>query len=165
MGAKFNKHQGGWIILGTLVLAALFTVLPLPDWLEAYRPEWVALVVIYWVVALPDRIGLFSAWITGFFMDVLEGSLLGLNALALALVAYLALSLYQRMRMFTAIQQSSTILILVGIHQLLSFWVLTANSQNTAPNLIFMISALTSAIIWPFVFLALRYIRRTFNVA
>ena len=165
MGAKFNKHQGGWIILGTLVLAALFTVLPLPDWLEAYRPEWVALVVIYWVVALPDRIGLFSAWITGLFMDVLEGSLLGLNALALALVAYLALSLHQRMRMFTAIQQSSTILILAGIHQLLSFWVLTANSQNTAPNLIFMISALTSAIIWPFVFLALRYIRRTFNVA
>jgi rod shape-determining protein MreD len=165
MGSKFNKHHGGWIILGTLVLAALFTVLPLPDWLEAYRPEWVALVVIYWVVALPDRIGLFSAWITGFFMDVLEGSLLGLNALALALVAYLALSLYQRMRMFTAIQQSSTILILVGIHQLLSFWVLTANSQNTAPNLIFMISALSSAIIWPFVFLALRYIRRTFNVA
>jgi rod shape-determining protein MreD len=165
MGAKFNKHHGSWIILGTLVLAALFTVLPLPDWLEAYRPEWVALVVIYWVVALPDRIGLFSAWITGFFMDVLEGSLLGLNALALALVAYLALSLYQRMRMFTAIQQSSTILILTGIHQLLSFWVLTANSQNTAPNLIFMISALSSAIIWPFVFLALRYIRRTFNVA
>jgi len=165
MGPKFNKHHGGWIILGTLVLAALFTVLPLPLWLEAYRPEWVALVVIYWVVALPDRIGLFSAWIAGFFMDVLEGSLLGLNALALALVTYLALSLYQRMRMFTAIQQSSTILILVGIHQLLSFWVLTANSQNTAPNLIFMISALSSAIIWPFVFLGLRYIRRTFNVA
>ena len=90
MGPKFNKHHGGWIILGTLVLAALFTVLPLPDWLEAYRPEWVALVVIYWVVALPDRIGLFSAWIAGFFMDVLEGSLLGLNALALALVAYLS---------------------------------------------------------------------------
>ena len=165
MGPKFNKHHGGWIILGTLVLAALFTVLPLPLWLEAYRPEWVALVVIYWVVALPDRIGLFSAWIAGFFMDVLEGSLLGLNALALALVAYLALSLYQRMRMFTAIQQSSTILILVGIHQLLSFWVHTANSHNTAPNLIFMISALSSAIIWPFVFLGLRYIRRTFNVA
>ena len=164
MANKLSKHHGGWIIIGTLVLAALFTVLPLPDWLEAYRPEWVALVVIYWVMALPDRIGLLSAWIAGFFMDVLEGSLLGLNALALALVAYLALSLYQRMRMFTAVQQSSTILILVGIHQLLSFWVLTANSQNTAPNLIFMLSALSSAIIWPFIFLALRYIRRSFHV-
>lgn len=164
MAQKFNKHHGGWIITGTFVLAALFTVLPLPQWLEAYRPEWVALVVIYWVMALPDRIGLLSAWIVGFFVDVLEGSLLGLNALALALVAYMALSLYQRMRMFTAIQQSSTILILVGIHQLMSFWVLTANSQNTAPNLIFMISALSSAIVWPFVFIGLRYIRRTFNV-
>jgi rod shape-determining protein MreD len=164
MAQKFNKHHGGWIITATFVLAALFTVLPLPEWLEAYRPEWVALVVIYWVIALPDRIGLITAWIVGFFVDVLEGSLLGLNALALALVAYLALSLYQRMRMFTAIQQSSTILILVGIHQLMSFWVLTANSQNTAPNLIFMISALSSAIIWPFIFFGLRYIRRTFNV-
>ncbi|MBT5483090.1 MAG: rod shape-determining protein MreD [Gammaproteobacteria bacterium] len=164
MAQKFNKHHGGWVITVSFVLAALFTVLPLPEWLEAYRPEWVALVVIYWVIALPDRIGLLTAWIVGFFVDVLEGSLLGLNALALALVAYLALSLYQRMRMFTAIQQSSTILILVGIHQLMSFWVLTANSQNTAPNLIFMISALSSAIIWPFIFFGLRYIRRTFNV-
>jgi len=164
MAKNPGNHQGGWIIVATLLIAALFTVLPLPFWLESYRPEWVALVVIYWVIALPDRIGLFTAWITGFFMDVLEGSLLGLNALALALVAYLALSLYQRMRMFTAVQQSSTILILIGIHQLLSFWVLTANSQNTAPNLIFMISALSSAIIWPFIFLGLRYIRRSFNV-
>ncbi len=98
-------------------------------------------------------------------MDVLEGSLLGLNALALALLAYLSLSLYQRMRMFTAVQQSITVLILVGIHQLLSFWVLTANSQNTATNLIFMLSALSSAIIWPFVFIGLRYVRRTFQVA
>ena len=164
MANKFSKHQGGWIILATFVVAALFTVLPLPDWLEAYRPEWFALVMIYWVIALPDRIGLFTAWIAGFFLDVLEGSLLGLNALVLALVAYLALSLYQRMRLFTAVQQSSTILILVGIHQLLSFWVLTANSQNTAPNLIFMISALSSAIFWPFVFIALRSVRRSFNV-
>jgi cell shape-determining protein MreD len=42
--------------------------------------------------------------------------------------------------------------------------VLTANNQNTAPNLIFMISAFSSAIIWPFIFLGLRYLRRTFHV-
>lgn len=165
MAKNPGKNHGGWIIFATFLGAALFTVFPLPGWLESYRPEWVALVVIYWVVELPDRIGLFTAWVAGFFMDILEGSLLGLNALALALVAYLALSLYQRMRMFTAVQQSSTVLILVGIHQLLSFWVLTANSQNTAPNLIFMISALSSAIIWPFIFIGLRYVRRTFNVS
>jgi len=164
MAPKLGKHHGGWIITVTFLLAALLTVLPLPEWMESYRPEWVALVVIYWVMALPDRIGLFTAWISGFFLDVVEGSLLGMNALALALVAYLALSLYQRMRMFTAVQQSSTVLILVGIHQLLSFWVLTANSQNTAPNLIFMISALSSAIVWPFVFLGLRFLRRTFRI-
>ena len=165
MEIRNRRIGGGWIIFGTFVLAAIFTVLPMPRWLESYRPEWVALVVIYWVMALPHRVGLVTAWIAGFFLDVLEGSLLGMNALALALVAYLALSLYQRMRMFTAVQQSSTVLILVGIHQLLAFWVLTANNQNTAPNLIFMISALSSAIVWPFVFLSLRYLRRSFQVS
>jgi len=164
MAKRSGRHQGGWIIFATFVLAAFFTVFPLPEWLESFRPEWVALVLIYWVLALPDRIGLFTAWLAGFFMDVLEGSLLGLNALALALVAYLSLSLYQRMRMFTAVQQSATVLILIGMHQLLSFWVLTANNQNTATNLIFMLSALSSAIIWPFVFIGLRYVRRTFQV-
>lgn len=165
MGPKISKHHGGWIILVTFVIAAVLTVFPLPEWLEAFRPEWVAMVVIYWVMALPERIGLITAWIAGFFLDVLEGSLLGLNALALALIAYLALSLYQRMRMFTFVQQSSTVLILIGIHQLLSFWILAANNQNIAPNLVFMVSAVSSAIVWPFIFMGLRYVRRTFHVA
>ena len=156
--------RNSWIILLSIIIAGLLSVFVLPEWMEYYRPEWMALVIIYWVMALPEKVGLLTAWIVGFLVDVLEGTLLGLNALTLALVAYLTLSLYQRLRMFTALQQSATILILVGIHQLLSFWILTANNENTPPNLIFMISAISSAIVWPFVFLGLRYLRRNFKV-
>ena len=164
MEAVFVRSHATWVIFLSFVAAGSLMLVPLPDWSEAWRPEWVTMVLIYWVIALPHRVGLVSAWILGFFMDVLEGTLLGLNAIALALVAYLALSLYQRLRMFTPLQQSSTVLILVGIHQLLLFWVLTITGQSTAPNLMFLISALSSAIVWPFVFVTLRYLRRNFRV-
>lgn len=160
MAALLARHYGIWIVALTFLAAAFLSVVPLPGSLEYYRPEWMTLFLIYWVMALPHRVGLITAWLLGFFMDVLEGTLLGLNALALALVAYLVLSLYQRLRMFTLLQQSSTVLILVGLQQLISFWILTITDQNAPPNLMFMMSALTSALIWPFVFAMLRWLRR-----
>lgn len=164
VSAVLRNTQSLWVILATFVVAALLLVLPLPGWLDYYRPEWMALVLIYWVMALPHRVGLISAWVLGFFVDVLEDSLLGLNGLVLALVAYMALSLYRRLRMFTMLQQSSTVFILVGLHQLVSFWVLTVSNQNTSPNLMFLASAFSSALVWPLVFYLLRYLRRSFNV-
>lgn len=152
--------HGFWFIILTIVFAGILSIVPVPDTMEIWRPEWMALVVFYWVIALPQRVGLFTAWVTGFFVDVLEGSLLGLNAIALMLIAYVALSLYQRLRMFTMLQQSITILMLTGVYQLLTFWVLTATGQNTPQNLLFVVSAVSSALAWPFVFVVLRFWRR-----
>ena len=162
--AILRGSHGLWVVVVSFLIAALLMVLPLPEWMEYYRPEWMALAVIYWVMALPNRIGLFSAWLLGFFVDVLEDSLLGLNGLVLAMVAYMALSLYQRLRMFTMLQQASTVFMLIGIHQLVSFWVLTVSNQTTSPNLMFLVSAVSSAIVWPLLFYILRYLRRTFRV-
>lgn len=159
-----SRSNGTWFILLTIVIASLLSIVPLPKWLEIWRPEWIALVMVYWVIALPHRVGLFTAWIVGFFVDVMEGSLLGLNAIALTLIAYVALSLYQRLRMFTPLQQSTTILMLVGVSQLLIFWVLTATGQNTPNNLLFVVSAISSALCWPLVFVLLRHGRRSLKV-
>lgn len=162
--SAYYKQQGGWTIVLTLVIGAILGIVPLPTWLELWRPEWVALVLIYWVIALPHKVGLVSAWLVGFMIDVLEGTLLGLNAMALTLLAWIALSLYQRMRMFTPLQQSITILMLVGVQQLLIFWVLTATGQNTPRDLAFVNSAFSSALIWPVLFPLLRYWRRAWQV-
>lgn len=164
MSSGYQRARGGWIIALTLVISAILGIVPMPAWLELWRPEWVALVLIYWVIALPHKVGLFTAWTVGFFIDVLEGTLLGLNALTLTLLAYVALNLYQRMRMFTPLQQSSTILMLIGVQQLLNFWILTATGQNTAGNLIFVISSLSSALVWVALFPLLRYWRRAWQV-
>jgi rod shape-determining protein MreD len=164
MSSGYQRSSGGWLIALTLISAAILAMVPMPVWLELWRPEWVALVLVYWVIALPHKIGLFSAWLAGFFVDVLEGSLLGLNALTFTIIAYVSLNLYQRMRMFTPLQQSTTILFLIGVQQLLVFWVLTATGQNTAHNLAFTLSALSSALIWPVLFALLRYWRRAWQI-
>ncbi len=159
-----GRARNVWVIVMSLVFAGVLSVVPLPVWIELWRPDWVALVLIYWVIALPHRIGLISAWIVGFLIDVLEGTLLGLNAVILTMMAYIALTLYQRLRMFTPLQQSMTILMLIGTGQLIIFWIQTATGQNTADNLTFVLSALTSALLWPLIFVSLRFWRRSFHV-
>ena len=160
-----GQARGLWVIAVSIVLAVVLGIIPLPEWLEVWRPEWVSLVLVYWVIALPHRVGLVFAWVVGFLLDVLEGSLLGLNAIALSLIAYIALNLYQRVRMFTPLQRCATILMLVGLQQLLIFWVNTATGQNTPRNLMFVGSALTSTLVWPLVFVLLRFWRRTLHVS
>lgn len=158
------RARNVWVIVLSLVFAGVLAIVPLPLWLELWRPDWVALVLVYWVIALPHRVGLFTAWIVGFLLDVLEGNLLGLNSMVLTAMAYIALTLYQRLRMFTPLQQSMIMLMMVGTGQLFIFWVQAATGRNTADNLMFVMSAVTSALLWPLVFVSLRFWRRSFRV-
>lgn len=158
------RARNVWVIVLSLVFAGVLAIVPLPVWLELWRPDWVALVLVYWVIALPHRIGLFTAWVVGFLLDVLEGNLLGLNSMVLTAMAYVPLTLYQRLRMFTPLQQSMIMLLLIGSGQLFIFWVQAATGRNTADNLMFIMSALTSALLWPLVFVSLRFWRRSFRV-
>ncbi|MCD8513982.1 MAG: rod shape-determining protein MreD [Nitrincola sp.] len=83
-----DTTQGGFLIIfATFLLGLILSQLPLPDFLMWYRPEWVALVLIYWVMMLPHRVGLMSAFFMGLLLDVIRGSVLGLNALSLTLIA------------------------------------------------------------------------------
>ena len=159
-----QEQSGYWVILLSFVAAAWLAVLPLPDWLLWARPEWPALVLIYLVIALPQRVSLLTGLLLGVYLDVLEGAVLGQNALSLTVVAYLAFMLYQRLRVFNVLQQSSMVFVLVGINQLLCQWVqnLTAAGAETP---MFLLPALTSALLWPAVLYTLRYLRRHYQVA
>ncbi len=159
-----QRPQGLWIIWLTFLLAWLLAIWPLPQWLLWARPEWLALFLIYWTIALPSRVGLFTALVVGVGLDVVEGAVLGQNALALAIVSALSLALYRRLRLFNVWQQSGVVFVLVGINQLVCQWVetLTASGAQTA---LFMLPAVSSALLWPVVMQSLRKIRRTFEVS
>lgn len=157
------RHRGGWIIVGTFILALMLTMLPLPEWAELFRPEWVAMVLIYWCMALPERIGVGIGWTLGLLLDVVKGTLLGQNALALALVAYLTLRLHQRVRIFPLWQQALFVLILVALDQMLVLWVKGVIGQPPG-SWLYWLPSLTSTLLWPWVFLILRDLRRQFQV-
>ncbi len=159
-----QRAHATWVIFLSFFIAYLLAIVPFPDWAMNYRPEWVPMVLIYWVMALPYRVGIGSAWVTGIALDVLEGSVLGLNALGLVIIAYVTLSLHQRMRMFSSLQQAGLLLALLGINLVLSHWLQIVTGQTVASGLMFLMAALTSAIIWPSLFQLMRHIRRSFDV-
>jgi len=158
-----GKHHGGSVILLTFVLALLLTVVPLPEWARYVRPDWVGLVLIYWCMALPERVGVTTGWFTGLLVDLLTGSLLGQHALALTVVAYLTLRFHQRLRLFPVLQQSLTVLVLLILHQLLALWISRIIGRPGVPWFFWAPSVL-GMLIWPLVFSMLRGMRRGFRV-
>jgi rod shape-determining protein MreD len=141
----------------------VLAIYPLPQTLQWARPEWVTLVLIYWIIALPHRVGLVTSFAVGLLLDLLEGSLLGLNALSLSVVAYLSLLLYQRLRVFNMLQQVSVIFVLVGVNQLVSQWIQNLTGVGSV-NVRFLLPALLSALLWPAVLTVLRHLRRQYGV-
>ena len=159
-----EKSNGVWVIVLSFFLAYLLAIVPFPEWAMNYRPEWVPMVLIYWVMALPYRVGIGSAWCAGLILDILKGAVLGLNAIGLVIVAYVTSSIHLRFRMFSSIQQSGLVLVLIGINLFLSHWLEVIAGYTTASDMMFIMGALTSAVLWPALFQLLRQIRRGFEV-
>jgi rod shape-determining protein MreD len=157
------RSQGGWFILLSFLAAYILTILPLPAWLQQARPDWVALVLVYWCIATPQRVGVGVGWISGLLQDAVQSSLLGQHALAYAALAYLTLKLHQRFRVFPLWQQALSIMLLLLLTRLVVLW---SNSFVGRPLLVmdYWLGALTGAARWPLVFLFMRNLRRGFSV-
>ena len=155
--------SGYWVILLSLLVAATLALVPLDRALAWWRPEWLLLVLVYWAIALPHRVGLATALAAGLVLDVMDGAPIGQHMLSLGLVVTVARLMYQRMRVFTLAQQAGVVFILVGIHQLIGQWLLNAQGIRS-PGFAFLYCALSSALLWPPVMLTLRSLRRSYHV-
>jgi len=154
------KSQHSSVIYITLLFAILLMLMPLPDTLRYARPEWVVITLIYWAMALPQRVSIGVAWFTGLVMDVVTGGILGIHAFAYALVIYLVGRLHLQIRQYPLWQQAFTILSLVS---LVHFIVMLSASITFSWN--HWVTVLTSTLVWPFVYAVLRKIRRSFQVS
>lgn len=136
-------------------------ILPLPDWVQTYRPHWVALILIYWSMALPQRVGLWSAFFIGLLVDTAQGTLLGQHALALVIIVYINMNFYQRVRVLSLAQQAIYVLVLLAMIQVVVAWV-EGIMGRPVPILAFFSAPFIGMLIWPWVFVILRDIRRKF---
>jgi len=143
----------------SLVMALILMILPLPDWSQMYRPNWMALALIYWSMALPQRVGLWFAFFCGIVLDTSLGTLLGQHTLALVVVIFFNLNFYQRIRVLALAQQAIYVFALLLINQVIVAWVEGVLGRPT-PLLAYFGAPLVGMLIWPWVFVILRDIRR-----
>jgi rod shape-determining protein MreD len=153
-----NKTCGLGRIIMTIALAMCLRIAPLPGIVASLNPDWVLLALIYWTLAVPDRVGIFHAWTFGLLTDVLTGRLFGQYALAYSLVVYICLQLHRRLRQFPIVQQGLFIFFCLLLSQLLLFWIknLQHPSQLQAS---FWLPVFTGTLCWPLVYTVLRFIR------
>lgn len=142
------------VIAGTLVIAVLLTLLPLPAWLQMVWPYWVALVMIYWCLETQDMITLGLAFSCGLVLDLMTGSLLGLHALSLTVIVYLVTRFRARLRFFPPWQLALSVLALLVNDRIILLWIISLRG-DPMPAASFWLPPLAGVLVWPWLFLAL----------
>lgn len=155
--------HNGVIILFTLLIALMASIMPMPLSVDAFRPDWVLIVLMYWCMALPGRVNIVTAWIMGFILDVLLGSVLGVHAAAMAISIYIVVGNHQKIRNFSIWQQALIIGVLAALYHLVVFWL-----QRFLIDVVFLPNYLypviTTIVLWPWLFYLLRKVRRSFSI-
>lgn len=159
-----RPFSGIGIIITTLLVAAVLDVMPWPDVLAWFRPQWLVLTLIFWVLVLPHRIGVFWGLLVGLWQDVLLNSPFGQHALALVVTSYLALLTYKRLERLGALPQSLVIFLLVGVNLWVSYVVQDAVGRVWLPPWVMLLLALASALAWQPWRLLLRWTQQQFLV-
>lgn len=147
----------------SLLLGSILTIWPLPGTMNWLRPAWVMLIILYWVIVLPNRMGIKLAWILGLLLDGLHGSLLGEHALACLLTSYFASNIRRQVLISPVWLQSFMITLLILIYQVILYLV-----QGFAGQVIsswqYWLPSLTSALVWPIIFMLLRASKQRFKI-
>ncbi|MFI4962857.1 MAG: rod shape-determining protein MreD [Legionellales bacterium] len=151
-----------WIIGLTLIGSLLLMIVPLPEWLQDYRPNWLMLFLIYWAMMTPERVGIGTAWICGLLLDGLQGTLLGENALLCALVVFVTTQFHQRLRMFPILQQCVFIFLLLGIQFIILVWIQGISGQPIQ-GWYYGLPVIISAWIWPLIYSVLHWVQTRFK--
>ncbi len=147
----------------SFILALYLYLIPLPESVVNFKPQWFVLTFIYWNFAVPHRIGVTLTVGLGLVLDIIEGDILGRHAIALLVVHLFCAAGYQRFRLFNNFQQCLLIFVVIAIYLIIFYW-FGSFFNNAGNSIVFLGSALSSAIIWPLVFSFLRFFRRKYKI-
>lgn len=159
-----NEVMKSRLVIGiTFLVALIFQTIPWPGMMDLFRPTWLLLVLCYWVLALPHRVSVGSALVLGVIWDVLIGSTLGIRGMMLSIVIYMVAMNFLVIRNLALWQQSLLIILFSVMLELLIFM-----GEYLVHDVVFnplsLWSALINGILWPWLFLLLRRVRRHWHV-
>lgn len=156
-----NGRLTVWV---SLFFAMMLQIMPLPDVVDQWRPDWLLMAIMYWAMALPYRYSIITAWVLGVILDIFLGAHLGIRAMAFSLVTYIVVLHFQRLRHFPRWQQSLLIGCFIALYHLVVYWLQFVVVGGTEFDWHLMQPVLSSLFIWWWVFWVLRNIRRNYKV-
>lgn len=154
-----RNRVGGIVYAASLVLSLLLGLVALPASMLPLKPFWPALVVVYWALEAPEKMSIGRAFLLGLAGDLLTGSLLGEQALRLAIVAFIVLRLRARMRFFPMLQQCLAIFALL-VNDRVVMLMIRAFSGGGMAEWQYWIAPAVGTLAWPWLFLALDVARQ-----
>ncbi len=145
-------------VVVSIVVALMLTMLPLLGSADAFRPDWIALILIFWAISVPASYGVGVAWVVGIVLDVTQGTLLGQHALALVAVVYVTAKFHLLMRVFPLLQLTATVFALLSLYQFLLFWI-NGVAGVTAPASAYWGPVISGTLLWPLLYTFLSGVR------
>ncbi len=133
-------------IAGSLLAAFILNLLPWGRMLAV--PDFVALVLVFWNIHQPRRVGIGVAFLMGLFMDVHDAARLGENALAYTILSYGAIMLHRRLASFPVLTQSLQVLPLFLAAQVVVV-IVTLVIGAPFPGWPLFLESVTTALLWP----------------
>jgi rod shape-determining protein MreD len=103
----------------SLVAALLLQLLPFSGTLLQIKPDFLLLALLFWLLRAPSICNIGIAWSAGILMDMVTGDLFGQNALAYAITSFLAVMYQRRLILFTILQQSVYVFLLLFVNQVI----------------------------------------------
>ena len=135
-------------VIACIIAALMLAIVPMPNWASLFRPDWLALTLIYWAMMLPRTYSVGTAWVVGIVLDVAQGTLLGQHAIALCVVVYITVKFHLQLRVFPISQMSVTVFVILAFYQFILFWINGVAGIN-APAVTYWGPVVMDALIWP----------------
>lgn len=145
---KHRRSQPLVLVLVSFTLAFILLMFPVPSALRWAKPDFVLLVMIYWLMRTPESFGIVSAWVLGLILDGISGNLLGQHALSFSCIAYFLLLLRQHVRMLDPLRQALLVFLLLVLDAIVADWI-NMVARGGDYHFLLLMSAVTGALLWP----------------
>jgi rod shape-determining protein MreD len=153
------KPAQAWFVGLTILLAFVANLLPFTGVALMLRPDFLALVLLYWCIQEPRLVGVAVAWCAGLFMDVGDATLFGQHALAYAVLAYAAEYFRRRVLRFSLWHQAAQVAALLLVCAALVVLVRVVGGAPL-PRPTYYVSSLVGALVWPVISVLLQWPQR-----
>ena len=120
---QINKNQNRIIAFSIFAIAMMLTIIPFPEFIAHYMPDWGLMALIFLSINLPKEFNLSTAFFIGLITDVIKGTILGQHTLSSIIIVFATTKYHLQLRSFTKIQLLANVLVLSILYHFILFWV------------------------------------------